>query len=108
VAAAVRVVAVASLSSLLLSPMLAGVQSVTCVVIVAKAVMYWGRGGLPTVVHRLVGRCSLAMVLGRLFLTMRGQEDGYVITVSCQWHTLASIASLRRRALHLLYRRALL
>jgi hypothetical protein len=92
VAAIVRVVVVAGLS---------------CIVVVVEAVMYWGRGGLPTVVHQLVGRCVLAMVLGRLFLTMRGLEDVYVVAMSCRRRTLAGIALSRRRALHLLYHCAL-
>jgi hypothetical protein len=50
-AAVTRVVAVANLSSLLLLPMPMGVQSVTCVAVVAEAVMYRGRGGLPVVMH---------------------------------------------------------
>jgi hypothetical protein len=97
----------AGLSSLLLPSVPMGVQGVTCIVVVAEAVMHRGRGGFFVVMRRLVDKCGLAMVLARLFPTVRGLEDGCVVPVSCQWRTLASIASSRCRALRLLHRRAL-
>jgi hypothetical protein len=63
---------VAGLSSLLLSPAPMGIQSIACVVVVAEAVMYQGRGGLPAIVRRLVDGYSLATALGRLFPSCGG------------------------------------
>jgi hypothetical protein len=83
-AATIRVVAVVGLSSLLLLPAHAGIQSVACVAVVAEAVMYRGRGGLPTVVRRLVDGCGLAMALGRLFPTTWGLVGGCIAVVVCR------------------------
>jgi hypothetical protein len=90
-----RVVAVADLSSLLLSPGPAGVQSVARVVVVTEAVMHRGRGSLPAVARRLVDRLGFATVLGKLFSITRGLEDGCIVAVSCRQRTLAGIAPPR-------------
>jgi hypothetical protein len=78
-----RVVAVASLCSLLLLSTPAGVHGVARVAVVTEAVMYQGRGGFPTVTRRLVDGYDFVAVLGRPFFATRGLEDGCIIVVSC-------------------------
>jgi hypothetical protein len=73
---------VAGLSSLLLPSMPAGIQSVTCIMVVAKSVVHRGGDSLSTVACQLVGECSLAMVPGKVFPIMRGLEDRRIVTMS--------------------------
>jgi hypothetical protein len=75
---------VAGLSSLLLPPAPAGIQSVTCVTVVTEAVVYRGRGSLPTIVRRLVDGCRLAMALSRPFPALWRLVDGCITLVVCR------------------------
>jgi hypothetical protein len=60
-----------------------GVQSVTCVAVVAESAMYRGCDGLFAITSRLVDGCGLAMVLGGPFPAVRGLEDGCIVVMSC-------------------------
>jgi hypothetical protein len=48
------------------------------IVVVAKLVMYQGRDGPSAITRQLVDGCGLAMVLGRLFLVVKGLVSGCI------------------------------